>query len=49
MQLQNVVFCFWMGGELSAIPRTEYDSYSGISHQAHSTETKYAPHYITAT
>ena len=39
LQLQSVVFCFWMGGELSAIPRAEYDSYSGISHQTHNTET----------
>lgn len=48
MQLQNVVFCFWMGGELSAIPRAKRDSYSGISHQTHNTETA-APHCITAT
>lgn len=31
MQLQNVVFSFWMGGELSAIPRAKRDSYSGIT------------------
>lgn len=39
MQLQSVVFCFWMGGELSAIPRAEYDSYFGIRHQTHNSET----------
>lgn len=44
------LFCFWMGGELSAIPRAECDSYSGISHQTHNTETnKYASPCIADT